>query len=128
MIMMRCPGVTDRLILNQLVCSIHIVHPAVKIIRRTAMQNRTLSQWGITLKAECLSKDVEITTNMLLLTCFSVRKLMILPAPTLPSDGWNSNFDSTIRASNIHGEISAHREAMNSQPLRMNFRLLFQKC
>ncbi len=57
---MRRPRIPQRLVRNERVGAVDIVHPAVEIVRRTAMQDGTTDERSVTLEAERVPEELDI--------------------------------------------------------------------
>ena len=126
MVGVRRPRVPQRLAFNPRVGPVHVVHPPVKIIGRTPVQNRAPDQRRIRLETQRPSEHLQIALRPLLRhTAFL--KLVLLPAPPLTAHCRHRALDPPIRPRDVHGQISPHGVPMDSQPIRVHFRLLLQK-
>lgn len=126
MIDVRRPRVTQRLVRNQRVRAIDVVHPAMKVIRRTAMQDRTTNQRRVALEAHRPTEQLDIPFDVILLND-SAENLMRLPAPARSTNGRHRSLHAAVGPRDIHRQVATHRIAMHAESLGIDFRLLLQK-
>jgi hypothetical protein len=63
----RRPTVARGLVFDERVGAIHVVHPAVEIVRGAAMQNRALDARRVALEAQRALEDLDVALDLLLL-------------------------------------------------------------
>ena len=101
MIQMRRPTVARGLILNERIGAIHVIHPAMEIIRAAAMQHRAFDERRITLKTQRATEDFHVALDLLLLSS-ATNELVRLPTIALPAHARHSDLHAIIRARHIH--------------------------
>ena len=77
---MRGPRVLRGLRGDERVRAIHVIHPAVEIVRRAAMQHGAFDQRRVALEAQRATEDFDIAFDVLLLRR-AAEELVRLPAP-----------------------------------------------
>lgn len=103
----RHPTVARGLFFDERVGTIHVVHPAVEVVRGAAMQDRALDARRVALETECAFENLDIAFDPILLVR-AAEELMRLPPPALTTDGRHRGLHAIIGTRDIHREIPAH--------------------